>query len=43
MNCPSQEIALSIGRRLSIGVRGSKSTPVPHFNRDFGTIATGSL
>jgi hypothetical protein len=43
MNCPSREIALSISRRLSAGVTLVKSTPVPYFNRDFGTIETGSL
>jgi len=43
MNCPSQEIALSISRRLSTGVALVKGTAVPHFNRDFGTIEAGSL
>jgi hypothetical protein len=43
MNCPSQEIALSISRRLSTGVTLVKGTLVPHFNRDFGPIETGSL
>jgi 2-amino-4-hydroxy-6-hydroxymethyldihydropteridine diphosphokinase len=43
MNCPSREIALSIGRRLKSGVRPSKGRRVAHFNCDFGFGELGRI